>query len=213
MRKSLKALKSGNLALAFAELYSDLESAGLISHESSKGYSVDHVNVNAVPASAPASAIVGEIKDFIVATPPEGWLVCDGSTFNIEKYPELYAALGTDVLPNFGGRFRRSSNPDYPLGSTGNDTTKMPNTPFTTETAGGHGHDYQIGKGGSVYNESQRDIGLHWGNDNWTDTTLSRHNYSNAFWTAGAHTHEIHGGDSETAPKWVAVLTCVYAGG
>lgn len=42
---------------------------------------------------------------------PNGWFRCDGSTVaNMQtNYPKLYAVLGTNVLPNYSGR--------YPLGS------------------------------------------------------------------------------------------------
>ena len=34
----------------------------------------------------------------------DGWLLCDGSTFSQTTYPELYNALGTNVLPDLRGR-------------------------------------------------------------------------------------------------------------
>lgn len=33
------------------------------------------------------------------------WLLCDGSSFNIETYPELYEILNSDRVPNLNGRF------------------------------------------------------------------------------------------------------------
>lgn len=43
----------------------------------------------------------GEMKMWPVATPPAGWLVCDGSLVTIAKYPELYSIIGTTY--NTGG--------------------------------------------------------------------------------------------------------------
>jgi len=43
---------------------------------------------------------VGGIREFAVSLPPDGYLLCDGSTFLVSSYPELAAKLGTNVLPN-----------------------------------------------------------------------------------------------------------------
>lgn len=42
----------------------------------------------------------GMIEMFWGVTPPEGWLLCHGGTFNKDQYPELYTALGTTTLPD-----------------------------------------------------------------------------------------------------------------
>jgi microcystin-dependent protein len=48
----------------------------------------------------------GMIQMFYGTTPPPGWLVCDGGTFDAAKYPELSAMLGFgNTLPNFANRF------------------------------------------------------------------------------------------------------------
>lgn len=41
----------------------------------------------------------------LVTTPPdyEHLLLCDGQTINADDYPELVAALGSNVLPNLNG--------------------------------------------------------------------------------------------------------------
>jgi len=41
---------------------------------------------------------------------PNGYLFCDGSTFDVTKYPELYTLLGTDTLPEL---FDHSKPSDY----------------------------------------------------------------------------------------------------
>ena len=40
---------------------------------------------------------------------PAGFLLLDGSTYDTTLYPELYAILGTNVLPNYIGRFVKGS--------------------------------------------------------------------------------------------------------
>ena len=50
---------------------------------------------------------VGDIKLYAGSNVPDGWFRCDGSTVaNMQtNYPKLYAVLGTNVLPNYSGRF------------------------------------------------------------------------------------------------------------
>lgn len=41
------------------------------------------------------------------ATPPTGWLKCNGSAFSAEEYPELAKAYPTNKLPDLRGEFMR----------------------------------------------------------------------------------------------------------
>ncbi|HBU6821771.1 TPA: tail fiber protein [Escherichia coli] len=41
------------------------------------------------------------------ATPPTGWLKCNGAAFSAEEYPELAKAYPTNKLPNLRGEFIR----------------------------------------------------------------------------------------------------------
>ncbi|EJW0683890.1 tail fiber protein [Escherichia coli] len=41
------------------------------------------------------------------ATPPTGWLKCNGAAFSAEKYPELAKAYPTNKLPDLRGEFIR----------------------------------------------------------------------------------------------------------
>lgn len=70
------------------------------------------------PAAAPAVP-VGTIVDFIGATPPTGWLACNGATFSAATYPELAVVLGGTTLPDARDRFRVGASTTYPLKSTG----------------------------------------------------------------------------------------------
>jgi microcystin-dependent protein len=53
----------------------------------------------------------GMIASYVVATPPAGWLVCDGTSYSISTYPNLYAVIGN----TFGGTFATGvfSVPDF----------------------------------------------------------------------------------------------------
>ncbi|WP_250220332.1 phage tail protein, partial [Escherichia coli] len=41
------------------------------------------------------------------ATPPTGWLKCNGAPFSAEEYPELAKAYPTNKLPDLRGEFIR----------------------------------------------------------------------------------------------------------
>jgi microcystin-dependent protein len=46
----------------------------------------------------------GAIVMWYTATAPDGWLVCDGSTFSAVTYPDLNTVLGGTTLPDLKGR-------------------------------------------------------------------------------------------------------------
>jgi microcystin-dependent protein len=50
---------------------------------------------------------VGAILPFHGTTPPDGYLVCNGQSFNSADYPELYGVLGKSTLPDLTGKFLR----------------------------------------------------------------------------------------------------------
>lgn len=56
--------------------------------------------LNTIPPSGNSETFVGEIKPMIT-TPNSDWLLCDGSSFDWQEYPELYALLGnTTYVPD-----------------------------------------------------------------------------------------------------------------
>lgn len=50
--------------------------------------------------------VVGEVIDYAGATPPSGWLVCDGSEVATADYPALAAVLGTSFGAAAAGKVR-----------------------------------------------------------------------------------------------------------
>jgi len=58
-----------------------------------------------------AGAVVGQIGYF-VKEPGEGWLLCDGKFYHKDKYPDLYAKIGT----MFGGKDPVFAVPPYTYG-------------------------------------------------------------------------------------------------
>jgi microcystin-dependent protein len=47
---------------------------------------------------------VGTIVMYTSINFPKGWLRCDGSSYSITDYPQLYAVLGVSVVPQLVGR-------------------------------------------------------------------------------------------------------------
>lgn len=82
-----------------AEIYDEGENIGegvtVISDRVQKG-DMNPITSNAVATMLP----VGVIEAYIGATAPKNWLICDGSTFNKDVYPELYEVLGSETLPD-----------------------------------------------------------------------------------------------------------------
>lgn len=46
----------------------------------------------------------GAISAYYGTTAPSGWLICDGSSFDTNKYNKLYQLLGSNTLPDLRGR-------------------------------------------------------------------------------------------------------------
>jgi microcystin-dependent protein len=97
---------------------------------------------------------VGSITMFAAATPPTGWLTCDGSSLSTTgTYAALFAILqytyggsGANFnLPNLTGAFPLGANATHPLGTAGGaatvtlDATMIPaHTHTATQPAHGH---------------------------------------------------------------------------
>ena len=84
---------------------------------------------------ASISTPVGTIQMWPTNTPPTGWLICNGSTFNASTYSELNTVLGGNTLPDFSGRF--------PLG-VGNSGTSGATNHNLTNTGGEEKHSLTV---------------------------------------------------------------------
>ena len=67
------------------------------------------------------SDLVGMIAAFPIASPPTGWLECDGSSILVDSYPALHSILGyiyggagtNFTLPDYRGYFLRGDAGKY----------------------------------------------------------------------------------------------------
>lgn len=76
---------------------------------------------------------IGSIVMWYTATPPAGWLLCNGQAVNATLYPQLRAIMTT--TPNLTGRFPLGvSGTTYPLGGVGGAASAS----YTTVAAHGH---------------------------------------------------------------------------
>lgn len=62
---------------------------------------------------------IGSITMWATATPPNGWLICDGRSITGDTYTELRTVLGTNVVPDLSGKFPLGAGDSGKYGSTG----------------------------------------------------------------------------------------------
>ncbi|EJC7864218.1 phage tail protein [Escherichia coli] len=84
------------------------------------------------------------------ATPPTGWLKCNGAAFSAEEYPELAKAYPTNKLPDLRGEFIRGWDDGRGVDSGRGLLTAQAETKITNRHGnGGHADDISAGVSGS----------------------------------------------------------------
>lgn len=157
----------------------------------------DKLDPGAIPASVPAGTVIA----FPVATPPTGYLECDGSSISRTTYAALFAVISDDYgtadgasfnLPDYRGRFLRgwahgqttdpdrASRTDRGDGTTGDYVGTKQADEFES-----HDHDYYQ----SLSNQTSSGTGVYAGRT--TGTTFS------------------NPGGNETRPININVMFCV----
>ncbi|EFM2063996.1 tail fiber protein [Escherichia coli] len=118
------------------------------------------------------------------ATPPTGWLKCNGAAFSAEEYPELAKVYPTNKLPDLRGEFIRGWDDGRGIDSG---RTLLSAQDGSIEA---HGHDYN----GAIYTSS---------GPSWANTTDAGHRAYSGFTSS-------YGG-SETRPRNIAFNYIVRA--
>lgn len=174
-----------------------------------------------------ALAQVGEIKMWPVATPPTGYLVCDGSQVSRTTYAALFALVGTAFgagdgsttfnLPNYTNRMAIGAGGLYSVAGTGGSkdaiavahthsfsaTTGLESASHThsgtTNTTGSHSHTMP-----NVQGAVGAGFGYGASNDNTAvivNSTNAAGDHSHTFTTGGVsanHTHSVSGTTDST---------------
>ena len=113
-----------------------------------------YVGTNKILGSSTSSFIIGEIRQGWWSTAPEGWLICDGSSYLKTDYPDLYTLLGSSSEdPNDNTKFlvpdyrecvlRSRSNVNY-IDSNGNYVSLDASIPGSILSARMPAHTHQI---------------------------------------------------------------------
>lgn len=151
---------------------------------------------------------VGQIADF--HTVPNGWLRCDGSTYNISEYPALFAAVGTKyggdgkttfAVPNLHRKFREGTTTDSEVGTSV--SAGLPN--ITGEGDWVFGGYASTGKfTGSMYHVSlQNNPGTTGGNDYY--------NGKPGIGIDASRSSSIYGNASTVQPSSLRMIPCIKA--
>lgn len=157
-----------------------------------------------------AQGMAGMIQMFAGATPPTGWLACDGSEVAVDDYPTLHRVIGTTYndgtetsgyfrLPNLTGRFPVGAGSAYALNSQGgSEYIQEHSHSFTNPTVDNGGGTNNI-TGGSHHHATYRKKNAGSGSaiyipdggstSNGISTTDTSHTHS-----LPNHTHRVQGG-------------------
>jgi hypothetical protein len=185
-----------------------------------------------IPVTREVQGNAGQVGDVVDSVLDEAtmqsirgpnWVLMDGR--NIEG-TQLAAITGWTNLPDARGLFRRAKNNgrddgnenpagEENIGAFEDDSTKRPNTNFTTNSTGDHRHhiaanindnttDDHLGGGNQLKRASNSGDARYVTQGSSTDATTGRTSQ------VGNHSHSITGGgDDETRPKNITVNTYI----
>ena len=141
---------------------------------------------------------IGSIMAFATTTPPNGWLKLDGSKFDRAIYTQLGNLLNSDTLPDFRGKFLRSKSDTDLILSLHDFTTGKPKVDFKAADAGQHHHGL---KTKNLTYDTSGVVGHPPNGYAGGGYAIS----NDSVQPGGHHTHQITGGDAETAPDHAIV--------
>ena len=148
----------------------------------------------------------GAISAYYGTTAPRGWLICDGSSFDTNKYSKLYELLGSNTLPDLRGRIIVGHDP----GDTSNE--KLNFSVFGSlkgsKFLGSHGHSHPNGGhsmlwgAGNVYAPKVVKAG-----------SPGSKNYISTWQHTNAVTNNTGSGDSENIQPSIVLNYIISTGG
>ncbi|WP_165678717.1 phage tail fiber protein [Metapseudomonas otitidis] len=196
-RASELAAKSSELAAKSSELSARGAADTVLAHIASYG-------------ANPVGTVVMALRDTL-----PGHLLLNGSQFDTNTYPELYAYLGTNILPDFRNRYPKGAGteavgtfaegsfpshthttPDHThSGSTQSAGGHTHTVSGTTSASGDHAHTVAIrgpgGVDGYAGNRGSDRANDSWGGGSTSGAGNHTHTVSGTAADAGAHTHSV----------------------
>jgi microcystin-dependent protein len=157
---------------------------------------VDGVDVSSLNAQVQALVLgfpAGVVLPFAGNVVPFGWLLCDGSSYNISSYPTLHSVIGyqfggggsTFNVPNMGEKFPLGLGGALSLGDTGGQFDHYHQVPdhthddIHTHTVAGHNHENLVSQGSTL------SVTIPSG----THTTSIGHSHTGSIPSSGVHEH------------------------
>ena len=114
---------------------------------------------------------VGTIQMWAMLTPPEGWLLCDGSVVNKALHPKLHELLEADGFL-YGGDANGAMIPDLarrvPFGDTPGETGGLEQVTLTPDQMPSHDHAVTLHDGGHSHSAISTAGGGPNSNASWT---------------------------------------------
>ena len=172
---------------------------------------------------------VGAIATWPTSTPPAGWLLCDGSQFDENVFPELFALLGKNTTPNLSDQFIRGARNAQDVGVESPWSTAF-KAAMKAHAGGRHDHGGNTSDAGehqhriegkelrtsNVNNIGNQVNGANWAyeiapGNRYQGITNRAGDHHHAIATEADHEHTLEGGDSETAPKHVRLYYIICA--
>ncbi len=196
-RASELAAKSSELSAKSSELSARSAADTVLAHIASYG-------------ANPVGTVVMALRDTL-----PGHLLLNGSQFDVNTYPELYAYLGTNILPDFRNRYPKGAGteavgtfaegsfpshthttPDHThSGSTQSAGGHTHTVSGTTSASGDHAHTVAIrgpgGVDGYAGNRGSDRANDSWGGGSTSGAGNHAHTVSGTASDAGAHTHSV----------------------
>lgn len=145
-----------------------------------------------------SGAPVGSLMPYAGTTPPDGWLICDGSEISRTSYSRLFAVIGTTYGAGDGNS---SFNlPDFRertfWGGSSSGTVKNAGVPNITGSFGGFNKELS----GAYYSNNET-MGMGW---NGTDYQVPRKVYFDA-----SRSNSIYGNSTTVQPPAIQTIVCI----